>query len=92
MFQETEVINLLMGFISLALFLVKRKNLPRLNLLYFGYFSILCALVFTVIEGVIFKDFFNLLEHMFYAISGIFFAAGCYKYFLSTEKDPGKTE
>jgi len=79
MFQENEVINLILALISILMFafIFKKMGLPRLRLLYIGFIFILCGYLFTVIEGVIWLEFFNLLEHLCYAISGILFAAGC---------------
>jgi len=37
----------------------------------------LMAIVFTVVEGVLFPVFFNLAEHFCYGASGIFFLIGC---------------
>ena len=52
MFQETEIINLIIGVLSLIIFIYKRNDFPRYPLIYYGFFSIIGALVFTVIEGI----------------------------------------
>jgi hypothetical protein len=39
---------------------------------------ILGAYVFTAIEGVLWPDLFNVLEHLCYALAGLSFAAGCW--------------
>ncbi|MBU4204245.1 MAG: hypothetical protein KKD59_09920, partial [Acidobacteria bacterium] len=45
---------------------------------------------FTVIEGVIWLEFFNLLEHLCYALSGISFAAGCLSIIRHSTSEQGK--
>ncbi|MFH1672230.1 MAG: hypothetical protein ABIF87_02210 [Pseudomonadota bacterium] len=79
MFQESEIINLILAVISVLMFasIFKKKGLPKLRLIYIGFFFLLGGYLFTVIEGVLRLEFFNLLEHLCYAVSGIFFAAGC---------------
>jgi len=79
MFQESEIINIILALISILMFafVFKKMGLPRLRLLYIGFIFMLCGYLFTVIEGVIWLEFFNLLEHLCYALSSISFAAGC---------------
>ena len=79
MFHVNEVINLILALISILMivFIFKKMGLPRLRLLYIGFIFILCGYLFTVIEGVIWLEFFNLLEHLCYAAAGILFFAGC---------------
>lgn len=79
MFQESEIINLVIVFISIPILLsIRRKILSQeLRLIYPGFFLILAAYLFTVIEGVFWKDLFNLLEHASYAFAGLLFASGC---------------
>ncbi|NOY22146.1 MAG: hypothetical protein GXO70_01370 [Acidobacteria bacterium] len=52
---------------------------PRFPFLYLGFFFMLLAYIFTVVEGVALPVFFNLAEHFCYALSGIFFLIGCLK-------------
>lgn len=79
MFQESEIISLILALVSISLFafVFKKMKLPRLGLLYIGFFFVLCGYLLTIIKGLLWHDFFNLLEHLCYAVSGVFFAAGC---------------
>ncbi|MEE9524899.1 MAG: hypothetical protein V3V59_09155 [Thermodesulfovibrionales bacterium] len=79
MFQESEVITLVVALVGafLLIFVFTKRKVPELSYFYIGFFSIVAASFFTVIEGVLWNDFFNLLEHLCYAIAGISFMAGC---------------
>jgi hypothetical protein len=79
-YQENEIINLISGLVSLLLILSlsRTKGLPRFRFFYAGFFIILLAYTVTIIEGFVFHDFFDLLEHLSYAISGVLFAKGCW--------------
>lgn len=78
MFQESEVINLIMGIISVLLFIhiYIFKIIPKFKMIYSGFILIVCAQVFTVVEGIFWNDFFNLLEHLCLALAGVFCAIG----------------
>jgi len=75
MVQENEVINLLMGLGALpALFLlVRHGQAPRLPLLYGAFLAIFAAQVFTIVEGFLWRELFNGLEHLSLALSGVLF-------------------
>jgi hypothetical protein len=79
MFQESEIITLVVAvvgaFLSISVF-AKRK-VVELRYFYIGFFAIVAASFFTVIEGVFWKDLFNLLEHLCYALAGLSFIVGC---------------
>jgi len=79
MFQESEIINLVVGIIAVLMFLFffKKLGLPRMLFIYIGFFLVLCGCFLTVIEGVFWHDLFNFLEHLCYALSGISFLVGC---------------
>ncbi len=81
MFQESEVVNLVLALLITGLFVFFSRGYrrPRFPFLYAGFFCMLLTYVFTVAEGLIFPVFFNLLEHFCYALSGILFLAGCVK-------------
>lgn len=80
MFQESEIINLLLAIFSLAIltFILRRTKILKLPYILPGFYCILGAYFFTVIEGIAYKGFFNLIEHACYASSGVFFALGCW--------------
>lgn len=77
MIQANEIINLLMGLAAIpALFLLSRYGrLPRLPLLYAGYTALMGAYVFTIVEGFVWGDLFNALEHLSLALAGLLFCA-----------------
>ncbi|MFZ5774944.1 MAG: hypothetical protein ACOY3Z_05625 [Thermodesulfobacteriota bacterium] len=79
MFQESEIINLVLSLFSLAIFIpfLRVYSLTGLRLFFVGFGLILAAQVFTVIEGVMANVFFNHLEHLCYGLSGILFAIAC---------------
>ena len=80
MFQESEIVNLGFGFASLIVvfYLSKRFEIPKSKYVYAGFSFILLAYVFTVIEGVVFHDLFDNLEHLCYAVSSILFFIYCW--------------
>jgi len=88
MFQESEIVNLLVGFGSIPVLLVlaRRVRLPRAPLLYAAFSCILAGYVFTVVEGILWGDFLNLLEHLSYAAAGVLFFA--YFLLLSRKRAP----
>ena len=42
-----------------------------------GYSLLVASYIFTVVEDIVFHDFFNTLEHASYLLAGLSFAAGC---------------
>jgi len=81
MFQESEIITLMIGSIGLWLLLrfFKESDIPGLKYLKAGCALMICAYIFTLVEGVLFLTFFNFLEHVCYALSGLMFALGFWK-------------
>ncbi|NJD77012.1 MAG: hypothetical protein FIB08_07945 [Candidatus Methanoperedens sp.] len=61
--------------------------MQRLHLFYAGFVFIICAYIFTVVEGIFWGGLFNLLEQVSYALSGVLFAAGCRSLVLHPESD-----
>ena len=78
MIQENEVINLLMGLAAIpALWALSHYGrLPRLPLLYVGFGAMMGVYVFTILEGFVWGDVFNALEHACLAAAGFFFFLG----------------
>jgi hypothetical protein len=78
MFQESEIITLLMGLMGLVIFLrfFKDSDFPGLKYIKAGCAMMVCAYIFTIVEGLVFESFFNLLEHVGYAAAGLLFALG----------------
>lgn len=79
MIRESEVINLILGVASIPflLFGFRGRRIPGIRLMYAGFSLIVCAYVFSVLEGYYLSGFFNLLEHLSIALAGFLFAAGC---------------
>lgn len=79
MLYTGEVINLFFGIIALFLLPVLVRNIRTFDFKMFkaGYLMLLLAYLFTVIEGVLWHDFFNLLEHTCYALFGFCFCYAC---------------
>lgn len=77
MFQESEIVNLLVGFGSVPVLVVlaRRVRLPRPGIVYTAFSFLLLAYVFTVVEGVVWRQGFNFLEHLSYAVAAILFSA-----------------
>ena len=90
MFQESEIINLILSIGSLCIFIpfLRMRGIAGLHLFLVGFGLILAAQIFTVVEGVVWKSFFNHLEHFCYGMSGIFFAVACIRMPRSRESDP----
>jgi len=77
MFQESEIVNLLVGFgsVPVVLLLARRVAIPRGKVLYAGFACLLLGYVLTVLEGIVLPDLLNLLEHWSYAAAGLCFLA-----------------
>ena len=79
MFQESEIIDL--GLACFAMLLIFagliRNDLARHRFFYIAFFCLCASLIFTVTEGFIWEKFFNLLEHLGYAFTGLFSFLGC---------------
>ena len=77
MFQESEIVNLLVGFgsVPVIVLLARRVAIPRGKILYGGFGFLLLGYVSTVLEGVFLPDLLNFIEHYAYAASGLCFLA-----------------
>jgi hypothetical protein len=80
-FQESEIITLIMGIIGLVILwdTFKKFKLPATDLIKAAYLCILCSYLFTILEGIVYPAFFNLVEHLGYTLAGVFFAAACWR-------------
>jgi hypothetical protein len=76
--QESEIINLVMGLSSVLIFvfIFRKMETPRLQVIYTGFFFIIAGYIFTVVEGIFWHKLFNILEHLSYALAGLSFAVG----------------
>jgi hypothetical protein len=78
MLAENEIVSLLLG-VGMALFfwanLERIRGLTGYRLMLWGFLSYLSAAAFTVLEGFIWAQGFNFLEHLGYLASAVFLAA-----------------
>ncbi len=94
MFQDSEIINLAMGFASILIFIFIfiEIEFPKLRFIYVGFALLFSGYLFTIIESVLWGEFFNLLEHLSYALSGLSFAAGCWSIIQRSEHERDKSK
>ncbi|MFH1488860.1 MAG: hypothetical protein ABII06_08150, partial [Pseudomonadota bacterium] len=82
--QENEIVMLLLGIGVFIFTLVNRstlKRIPSWEILIGGFYVLLAGWVLTVLEGFLWKDLFNYLEHICYTGSSLFMALWCWKVF-----------
>ncbi len=82
MYEMNEIMTLIFGCIGLLMlvFFLKKRFVPRFTFLLAAYCSVLASNFFTVAEGFLLYDIFNMLEHLAYLASGIFVLAGIIQY------------
>ncbi|MBW1705074.1 MAG: hypothetical protein JRJ86_07885 [Deltaproteobacteria bacterium] len=89
MAQENEIVMLLLG-IGVLIFMLgnrqKIKLIPVSNVLIASFYTLIAGWVLTVIEGFIWQEFLNILEHFCYAGSSVLMAVWCLKIFRNEEK------
>jgi hypothetical protein len=84
MFQENELVMLLLGVGVLIFTMGNRftlKRLPASKILCTGFYMLLAGWILTVLEGFFWKGVLNYLEHMCYAGSSLLMAVWCWKVF-----------
>jgi len=85
MIQYGEIIIFLIGIVTLIFILKNRlqliTNLPSAKILITGFSLLLGGWVFTIVEGLLWKNFLNVLEHICYTSSSIAIAVWCWKAF-----------
>ena len=76
MFQQDEIVNLIYGIGGLIIILTMLRRIysDRIKLFLIGYLVLVVAYIATVLEGVIWPDALNIIEHTGYAVTGILFA------------------
>jgi hypothetical protein len=79
MFEESEIINLILGLVSLVIvyYETRKRVIPNFQLFFAGFVFVAMARIFTVAEGLFLGDILNILEHVCYALSAFLFAAAC---------------
>lgn len=81
MLREDEVVMLIMGIIVLLFILLNWNYLKKIqswNILFASYLVLFAGWSFTVLEGMFFEKYLNLLEHLAYAASACMFALWCW--------------
>ena len=76
MIQENELLTFLLCLVTLAfVFLINKRIIiiPRFKIFIVAFVFLSFGWFFTVIEGIILGDFFNLIEHVSYLISAVSF-------------------
>jgi len=84
MIQENEIVMLIIGLGVLIFLLGNRsqlKRIPSSDFLLLAFHALLAGWVLTVLEGFLWGDFLNYLEHMSYAAASLLLAAWCWKVF-----------
>jgi hypothetical protein len=90
MIQENEIIMLLLGIGVLIFILGNRLQLQRLpvsKILIAGFHMLLAGWILTILEGFLWKDLLNFIEHTCYATSSILIAVWCWKVFESDKEE-----
>ena len=84
MIQENEIIMLLLGIGCLAFIVTNRSKInqiPESKTLVSSFCILIIGTVLTVLEGLIWNDFLNLLEHIAYTVSSILLTVWCWRIF-----------
>ena len=81
MIASNEVIGLVLAIAVLIFYLWNRSRLhelPAFGILLAAFLSLLAGLVLTILEGVLWQETLNLLEHVGYAVSALLLALWCW--------------
>lgn len=89
MIQISEVLNLIFDSIGLVIIIIlyRYRVVPRYLYIFIGFACVWAGNVCTVAEGFMWYDVFNLMEHLFYVLSGFFFLLGFLTYFIKGRAD-----
>jgi len=74
--QDNELFTVVLGLAALVFFVAHRRafrRLPDSPLLLAAYGSLFLGWIATVVEGFAWPTVFNIVEHSFYAVSGVVF-------------------
>lgn len=74
MYNDNEIVILLLGGFVLALIFINRskiRRLPKFPLCLACYLALSASWLCTVLEGFFMPDFFNSLEHVGYTVSAV---------------------
>lgn len=77
MVEINEIFSLILGIGCLIFAFVNRKQLkelPFVHLIFRSFYCLVTGWCMTVLEGFIWQKFFNLTEHISFALSALFLA------------------
>jgi hypothetical protein len=81
MVHENELIMIVIGMTLLIFVLLnyhQLKQTPSFKLIFISFFLSVIGWISTVLEGLFWEQYFNLLEHFCYAASAILLARWCW--------------
>ena len=84
MMYENEIVTLLLGTGTLYVIVDhwgEIKRIPAYKRLMTGFFLLFLGWIATILEGFLWPEFLNILEHSCYALSAIFVLLWCWKVF-----------
>ena len=83
--QGNEIVFLIIG-IGVSIFIVvnfsRLKSFPALEILIAGFFAFFTGWVFTVLEGLFWGNFLNLMQHISYIVGSVLVSVWCWKIFV----------
>ena len=88
--QQNEIVMLLLG-VGVLIFAIRNRfvlrRLPAHGIIMVAFYLLFITWMATVIEGLIWNTFFNLLEHAGLAASSVLTAIWCWKIFTGKKKE-----
>ena len=84
MIQQNEIIMLLLAIGCMIFILANKQKVNRIPVsktLIAGFYLLLAGYVLTILEGLFWNEFLNLMEHICYSASAILMAVWCWKIF-----------
>jgi high-affinity Fe2+/Pb2+ permease len=88
MFQQSEIVCLALAIpLSIPILYLGKVARAPMRLLIGAVVSALGAATFTVVEDIGWGDFFNLLEHVSYALTGVLLGVGCWRLALWSRRE-----
>ncbi|HCX22798.1 MAG: hypothetical protein CMB80_10560 [Flammeovirgaceae bacterium] len=81
MIQPEELINFILSivFISYLLYLIRVQSRSIKTFWFLGILMIFISQIFTILEGYMYPDLFNLIEHITTCLASIFILVSVYK-------------
>lgn len=88
MYQANEVVRLLLIVFLAPMVVTGIRSVTVVGKRWFvgSYLAMVCGYVFTIVEGYLSAATFNLLEHVAYAVSGLFLAMAMFLFARDAER------